>query len=255
MPVDLKDFYYKNVVVTAEKSLEIAKQTSSQCEQKWFYERNLRITGSKCYGLFIYSCNFKKNKNANWEKKITSTFKSSFVGNESTMYGIHCEPLARNAYSIKSGRNVAENGLYVDPLTPWLGCSVDGLIVDDQNNPEFSIEIKSFTSGKTVPASESLNLEKCFEKDKSLKMRHEYYGQSQLGLLLLGLPTCDLVVYSSFNDSMEIVLVQFDMTFAVKMVTELVNVYFDIVLPWLKKSIQGVSGRVNEEFEEGCGEE
>jgi len=171
---------------------------------------------------------------------MTSTFKSSFVGNESTMYGIQCEPLARNAYSIKSGSNVAENG-YVNPLTPWLGCSADGLVVNDQNNPEFSIEIKYFASGKTVPASEKLKLEKCFEKDKSLKMRHEYYGQIQLGLLLMGLPKCDLVVYSSFNDSIEIVPVQFDMTFAAKMVTELVNVYFDIVLPWLKKKYSGCS--------------
>jgi len=231
---DLVKFYNENVSVSAEKAIDIARDTASQNEEKWFRERKLRITGSKCYCLYTYS----SNKKADWAKKIRGTFNSNFTGNQATLYGLVNGPVARSLYASKNKCTVVENGLFVNPLLPWLGCSVDGLVVNDEKKPKFSIEIKCLTAGKTKPASDIPKYEKCFDKDNCLKKRHQFYGQMQLGLLLMGLPKCDFVVYSSFDHNIETIPVPFDAAFAHAMVDKLISVYFCYVLPWLKENFE-----------------
>jgi len=47
-----------------------------------------------------------------------------------------------------------------------------------------------------------------------LAQRHKYYGQVQLGMALTGLKMCQFVVYASFDDSIEVIEVPFDQSFA-----------------------------------------
>lgn len=47
----------------------------------------------------------------------------------------------------------------------------------------------------------------------SLKQKHAYYGQVQLGMFLLNLDTTDFCLYSSYNDSIFIIHVKRDEVF------------------------------------------
>ena len=63
-----------------------------------------------------------------------------------------------------------------------------------------------------------------------LKENHKYYGQIQLGMLLLNLTSRDFVVYASFDKSMHVVPVPFDKNFAVNMANVVSTVYLQRML-------------------------
>ena len=48
----------------------------------------------------------------------------------------------------------------------------------------------------------------------SLKKRHQYYAQVQMGTDLLNLQRCDFVIYSSVSNSIKIIAVAFDEKYA-----------------------------------------
>ena len=60
----------------------------------------------------------------------------------------------------------------------------------------------------------------------SIKKKHAYYGQVQLGMVMLNVGKCDVVIYSTFSNayiSLEILL---DTEFTKKMLISLKNAYF-----------------------------
>ena len=235
LPKFLADFY-QTLKRSKEQCILIAAGTCMQTEELWVKERSCKVTGSIVYGLYTYT----KNKAPNWDQKLEKVY-HSFHGNEHTVYGLQCEPIARQHYATSCKEKVVEIGLFVRPELPFLGYSADGIIVDKDDNPQWLLEIKSLEVGKTHPADQLFDVASCCsKKTKGLKTRHPYYGQIQLGMLLLSLTRCDFMLHSSVeNDgSLGVEEVDFDEAFAYEMVSCIINLYFDRILPWLYKNQQ-----------------
>jgi len=162
-------------------------------------------------------------------------YDSKFSGNEDTAYGIEKEMDARELYISKTGAELVQTGLFAHPVLPWLGFSPDGIILDENQNPAVLLEIKCLQVGKTTAASDLCKVVPCYNrKNNKLKEKHGYYGQIQLGMLLLGLKNCDFILFSDFDKDISVETVPFNEQFAVKMVASLTDVYFDKILPWLQ---------------------
>ena len=60
----------------------------------------------------------------------------------------------------------------------------------------------------------------------SLKQRHAYYGQVQLGMALLNLQNCDFLIYASGDGSIKVINVDIDVEFIKKMLLTVKQKYF-----------------------------
>ena len=117
-----------------------------------------RITGSICYNLFTYA----KNKNPDWNKKLKSVFNSSFKGTEDTVYGLMCEPEARDCFERDNPESeIVQIGILINPLLPWLGYSADGIVCTNK-----SIENKSLWECKAL----KLGKKKCRRTENCCKV-------------------------------------------------------------------------------------
>jgi len=101
---------------------------------------------------------------------------------------------ARGLYILKTVAESVQTGSFVHPILPWLGFSPDGIMLDENQNPAVLLEIKCLQVGKTTAASDLCEVVSCYDrKNNNLKEKHGYYGQIQLGMLLLGLKNCDFI--------------------------------------------------------------
>ncbi|KAK3910138.1 Hemogen [Frankliniella fusca] len=232
---DLLNFYKNNVEVSLQQSVMIASNTATQCEAEWDAARSVRMTGTKVYKLFTYS----RNSDPDWPKKLKALFNSSSGCTADMLHGLQFEPHARNAYVKKTAQKVIENGILIHPELPWLGTSVDGVVFDENENPIKIIEIKCLAAGKTKTANLLPKIAECYNKKTlKLKTKHQYNGQIQLGMFLLGLKSCDLLLYASVDDTYASQTVSYDDDFVREMLTPLVDIYFDLTLPYLLKKTQ-----------------
>ena len=226
---DLLQFYNKNVALSKQQSVMLASNTASQCEDLWECARKVRVTGTRVYNLYTYTNNTKPD----WDAKIRKVFDSGFKGTPDTLYGLENEPKARMAYSEKCSGQVIENGILVHPDVPWLGTSVDGVVVDEFGKPGPIIEIKCIVAGQVHTASELPKLAECCDKTGKLKIKHKYHGQIQLAMLLCGIDKCDFILYASKDKSFVSQCVPYDDKFVFKRVKPLIDIYFDKTLPYL----------------------
>ena len=139
-------FFKSNVEVDVDKAINISIDSKMQSERSWKPERSKRITASNAYSLYTYA----SNKSPNWESKAIKYLKE-FGGNAA--YGIATEPKARKCYEKMYNISVYQCGLLVMRLNSWLGCSLDGLVVEN-NEIIKSIEIKCRKEGKNQPIEE-----------------------------------------------------------------------------------------------------
>ncbi|KAL1478939.1 hypothetical protein MTO96_052249 [Rhipicephalus appendiculatus] len=112
-------------------------------------------------------------------------------------YGIANEPVARKEYESKTGRKVIQVGLVISTAQPWLCCSPDGLIEDEQGIR--LLEIKAPYRCQTRPVvDQDINVDYLHFNAQKLQLResHVYYTQVQVGMYVVGASTCDFYVYS-----------------------------------------------------------
>lgn len=64
----------------------------------------------------------------------------------------------------------------------------------------------------------------------SLKKKHKYYGQVQMGMSMLNLNKCYLSLYSSYDDTCIVIEIYFDYNFSKKMLDTLKYNYFSNML-------------------------
>jgi len=230
LPQDLKEFYESHVQVSIDQSIAIA--STVQGTEEWLNHRKKVVNASKARSLYTYYV----NPRADWEKRYNELYHSKFLGNEHTVRGLRCEPLARDAYQESSGKKVFECGLLVRPELPWLGASLDGLVVDDQGKIIKTIEIKTLKEGVRLSAADLKEIKavKTLDNDGQLKKSTDHYGQVQIGMLLSGIPECDYIVYSEKGNDILAVNVPFDAPYVLDLVSRLSDVYFDILLPRIK---------------------
>lgn len=223
--------------------MQIAKATKGNQEQ-WYLQRQFRITGSRCYGIYTYNL-------GDWSSKAMRYFWPKSFKSKYTEYGKQYEGSARKAYEGRNRYKVVDTGLIVSQKQPWLGYSPDGIVIEN-NKPIKLLEIKCpysgmfqqnqfiqkanmllFVSGKENPAITFVNSCKYLEfRDNflTLKKNHLYYAQIQLGMTILNLPECDFVLYSPYDDSFLNIIIKYDEEYVTKMLHKLRYNYFQNML-------------------------
>ncbi|KAL7306682.1 hypothetical protein TKK_0001355 [Trichogramma kaykai] len=181
-------------------------KTINQTNNLWKNARRCRITGSVCYELFTYC----SNKTPDWVKKVEKVFFPTFRGTSNTLYGLRNEGKALDLYAELFEVTVHRCGLIVHPTVPWLAYSADGIVRSENILLEFTYQQNDNTA---------------------LKEQHKYYGQVQLGMLLLNCPKCHFIVYSSFDHSIAVIEIGYDQKFVKNMLKSLKDAYFKYLLP------------------------
>lgn len=184
----------------------------------WNNCTKFRITGSRCYGLFTYNKTQKTDEQ--WSLKASRYFWPKLFTNKFVQHGLEYENVAREMYIKDTGLNVLECGLVTNPLNPWLGYSPDGIVVNADNIPIKLIEIKCPFKGKTLNINSLVNNLKFIVKNNDnlyLKHNHAYYAQVQMGMVMLNVNNCDLIIYSSYENSYIIINVLYDDAFCKNM--------------------------------------
>ncbi|KAI4455552.1 exonuclease phage-type/recb c-terminal domain-containing protein [Holotrichia oblita] len=120
--------------------LSVELETKS-CKEKWFKERQFRITASRCYELYTYSLN-------EWEKKAAKYFWPKKFCNKYVDHGVQFESAARDCYIASSNCQVIQSGLIISSQQKWLACSPDGIVFEG-NTPVKLLEIKCPFEGTT----------------------------------------------------------------------------------------------------------
>ncbi|XP_050457534.1 uncharacterized protein LOC126854641 [Cataglyphis hispanica] len=198
--------------------------------KKWHKERRFRITGSTCYQLFTYT----SNKNPDWQKKCDPFFSPKNFWSEYTDYGKKTEGEARECFRKATNKDIIETGLIICQQNPWLAYSPDGVIFKD-GKPSEVLEIKCPFQGKSKDIHTVVQsvIGKFLIQDGetiSLKKRHEFYGQVQLGMAVINVKKTSFVIYSSFDKRAFILTVDFDSVFVIKMLTALKKAYYQKML-------------------------
>ncbi|KAK3927632.1 Poly(ADP-ribose) glycohydrolase 1 [Frankliniella fusca] len=235
-----KNYYDTHVKITDQDAMNICVETVEQSESdEWEKKRFGKITGSICYSYFTYY----KNKTPNWLNKITTTFKSSSADEKVTTKamedGLLYEGDARDCYEKKlnnKNMKVAHPGFFNHPITPWLGFSADGVTCENGLLVRLW-ENKTPKCGNQHGAESIYKHVNYMSKDGKLKEKHPYYGQCQLGMLLLALPICDFTLYSIKHDQVYIDSVTFNEKFCLELSERLTHVYFEQILPWLASCV------------------
>lgn len=229
--IDELDSCCKNTLIKLSGDCETICEDTKIFYANWHQERRFRVTGSTCYALFTYT----ENKNPNWKKKCLNHINPTNFKTEYTEYGKVMEKKARDLFVKKYNQVVVETGLIVSKLNPWLAYSPDGIICKD-GKPDKLLEIKCLKNGKTMTAESVAQTEigKCLVLNNSgkieLKQKHKYYGQVQHGMAILKLKNTAFVFYADFDQSLFVVNVEFDDTFAMKMLKALKNMYHKFML-------------------------
>lgn len=198
----------------------------------WDAERQFRITGSRCYALFTYN-NISRTEDQ-WSLKASKYFWPKLFTNKYVQHGINYENIARKMYSEKYKVNVVECGLVTNKKNPWLGYTPDGVILNKKMIPIKLIEIKCPYKGKTLSLNNLIEELPFILKDSngllSLKSRHAYYAQIQLGLVLLNCPSCDFIIYDSFDNNILVINISLDYDYAKNLIFNLKIIYFEKLL-------------------------
>lgn len=154
-------------------------------------------------------------------------------------HGKKYEPFARDAYRQLLKCNVVECGLVVSEMNPWLGFSPDGVVVES-GRPVKLIEIKCPFEGRNLTIEDLLStLDYLVFNDESqmyeLKQKHSYYGQIQLGMVILNVEVCDFIIYCSKDNSILVFSVHVNHDFLETFLPTLKTKYFSFLLPEICK--------------------
>ncbi|KAK3919964.1 Aspartate--tRNA(Asp/Asn) ligase [Frankliniella fusca] len=171
-----KEYNENNVAVSYAKAKELCIKTVNQDNDTWDDLRRNRFTGTRVYPTYTYS----KNKKADWNTRFEKMFHSIFEGSEDTERGLLYGGDSRDRYTLEkcSGdEKLVQCGFIINPSTPWLGFSPDGLVCRD-GKPLRLFETKCPRAGETKKAAEAAKAVS-YKKDGKLKKAHTYYGQIQ----------------------------------------------------------------------------
>ena len=197
--------------LTPPKLMQISGTEGQSQSQKWFQERWLRLTASKCLsavriGRLIRS--ETPNAAVRAFKFIrTNIWKIDIVPIQTywMKYGLECEPKAIDKYEEQTKTTVCDSGLWVNPKYPFLGCSPDGLVGEDGIIEIKSLKIFKHQSIEDITSPNQSSVPKdvinrqCFKiTDGTLELKHghDYYYQVQLQLLVTERKYCDFVLFA-----------------------------------------------------------
>ena len=182
-----EDMFLEHIGVTAmteNRPRSIQEKTCGQSSNKlWKEEQLLRLQVSN-FGRVCMATD-----KTNFLKLVASfTLFNNILFSDPIKHGRKYEAIARSAYVELTGNVVVESGIVVCADSPYLGCSLDGLIGEDG-----IIEIKyPFTSCDKDITPETVPYQMLDDHTGklSLQVQHEYHHQ------IMGTMMCDLVVWT-----------------------------------------------------------
>jgi len=210
-----------------EYDIDFIRSNSEVDKSFWQAIRQFKITGSRCYQLYTFNQHPKSDEK--WSIQASKYFWPKPFTNNAVKHGIKFEIIARELYEKQTGHVVMQRGFITSKKVPWLGYSPDGVIIDELTNTLIKLlEIKCPFKGKTLGIEELLNNLNCLVKGKlTLKVKHAYYAQVQLGMIMLNVPCCDFVVYSSFNNNYHVIPVELNLNYCTNLLCHLKVIYFE----------------------------
>lgn len=226
-----------SVLITVDEAKEICLSTMRQSQDlRWYVERSKRITTS-VFGKVI---NRRKSVHpTSLVKSITEkTMPNTSRIPASLKWGLDNEKNAPEKYleclEKKENVEIKNIGLVVSPKWPFLGCSADGIVLEN-GVPIGCIEIKWPYSKKDMMLADAAKGDKAFflkltDRGLELKRNHLYYYQCQGVVNLLGLSWIDFVVYTNVDAYVERIL-RHETTWEKKMLPELTSFFFSFILP------------------------
>ena len=119
-----------------------------------------------------------------YERELKHT-QLAFQGNEFTSHGVRIEPIARAVYEYYTGNTVLDGGFHVHPVHTFLGCSPDGIIIDNDQTIGI-LEIKSPFHALYAPGK---------PENMSNGIPKSYMCQMQCQMQITNSPYCDFFVY------------------------------------------------------------
>ena len=180
--------------MTEEKAARIVKQTPGQISNpRWKEERKLRLTASR----FGEIC--KATDARDMEKLANDIYNPPNLDHiPAIKHGRIYEQTAIEAFMAKTGKEVSECGIFVDPRFPHLGASPDAVVKGE----EAVVEVKCPYAGrqhKIRPGKNFSFLEMKGDKFQ-LKRSDKYYYQVTAEMMLAKRRTCYFVVYTLAPD-------------------------------------------------------
>lgn len=238
-PPNADKFYETHVALTPADSAALCRETLDQKGQKWHSARRLRLTASDCHEWWTY-------QGSEWKNKVEEHM-SRFSGNAATQYGRDNEAIAILAYEKSTGRSVTRCGFIVPPGAAWVGCSPDGVVCDLEGSPQ-RLVVKCAVVGEGYGLDQLRGARMppflcTTENGLKLKCRHRYYSQVQLSMAIIGVKSCDLVIYSKAEKAVMVVEVAWNPKFCEALLRKLHDVYFKHILPYLVREHGGTLPR------------
>ena len=206
----------------------------------WYLERSKRITAS----IFGKVINRRKTL---FPKALLKQILEKPMGKMTNYpvplkWGIEHESVAIEEYLRKKKlplTALTSCGFVINPKWPWLGCSPDGIIIEN-GSPAGCIEVKCPYSKRDCSIKEAALTDKSFfmkvlENKCELKVGHFYYYKCQGIMNILELPWVDFVVFTTRDIHIERIFR--DQTLWIrKMLPELTRFFSLYILPKLLPS-------------------
>ena len=128
LPNNHAECYIKFVFLEERDSLNLCIRTKNQSNSfnsEWFQARRVRITGSS-----------KAHKNKTLSRKTGDNLVAEFLypkpfSTAAIEYGLKKEKTGLEHYKQQYDVNVFQIGFFVSPRQPWLGVSLDGVVIKD----------------------------------------------------------------------------------------------------------------------------
>ena len=123
------------------------------------------------------------------------------IFNKNLEYGSSNENKAIDNYKKVFNVQVVKAGFFLHPLQPWLGSSVDGIVIDNRQVTRI-LQVKCPISCKAKPIFDpgkntcNVGYLKLENKQVYLIESHQYFTQCQMQLYVTGMPICDSFVWS-----------------------------------------------------------
>ena len=241
----MKYFKQVNFLDSKLNRYKLVELCGTQRTDEWHCQRFIRLTASN-FGKAYKRMNFGNMT------KFVKNILAPFDGTQypAIRYGIKTEKVALSKLKnspktetntfISQNEKIIETGFWINPEFPWLGCSPDGLRVAPCHTKIVRcIEIKCPYNGKDMQFPElfahrtSKNANSFFVKKEGLSFvvnpSHEYYYQIQGTMGILGVKSCDFVIYTSRE--LKVINVKFDSLLFADMKKKLKMIYYRFLLP------------------------
>ncbi|XP_078603130.1 uncharacterized protein LOC144877099 isoform X2 [Branchiostoma floridae x Branchiostoma japonicum] len=192
---DMMDTHMRKTTLTKEEQMKIEEETRGQSSSNaWREVRQVKLTASNFKSAI--SCTVEPSN------KIKAMLYNNF-STAATAYGNRNEAVAVEEYvdliqEEHPGAQCVEAGLILSLERPWLGASVDRLVMKDGHNIG-GLEVKCPFSKQGLSVEDASQDSRFFLKNVenkiTLKTNHKYYDQVQGQLYCCSLEWVDFVVY------------------------------------------------------------